>query len=104
MARYYQRFLEGFSKIIRPMTTILEKKAEFKWTQRCQEAFEELKERLTTTLVLILLDVHKLFYVYCDASHTGLGCVLMQVGKVVAYASKKLKTHEKSYPPIISNY
>jgi ribonuclease HI len=88
MAGYYMRFIEGFSKIARPMTTLLAKKVEFKWTQKCQEAFEELKNRLTTTPVLVLPNVHKPFSVYCDASYTGLGCVLMQEGRVVAYSSR----------------
>ena len=90
MAGYYRRFIEGFSKIARPMTVLLAKKVEFKWTQKCQEAFEELKNRLTTAPVLVLPDVHKPFSVYCDASYTGLGCVLMQEGRVVAYSSRQL--------------
>jgi hypothetical protein len=64
----------------------------------CQESFETLKKKLTTTLVLILPDVHKPFSVYCDALYTGLGCVLMQEGGVVAYSSRQLKIHEKNYP------
>jgi hypothetical protein len=88
MAGYYRRFIEGFSKIARPMTTLLANKVEFKWTQKGQEAFEALKEKLTTTLVLVLPDVHKPFSVYCDACYTGLGCVLMQEGRVVAYSSR----------------
>ena len=75
MAGYYWRFIEGFSKIARPMTTLLAKKVEFKWTPACQESFEMLKQKLTTALVLVLLDVHKPFSLYCDASYTGLGCV-----------------------------
>jgi hypothetical protein len=98
MVGYYQRFIEGFSKIARPMTALFAKKVEFKWTPACQKSFETLKEKLTTTLVLILPDVHKLFSVYCDASYTGLGCVLMQEGRVVAYSSQQLKIHEKNYP------
>jgi hypothetical protein len=98
MAGYYRRFIEGFSKIARPMTALLAKKVEFKWTQKCQEAFEELKDRLTTAPVLVLPDVHKPFLVYCDASYTGLGCVLMQEGRVVAYSSRQLKIHERNYP------
>jgi hypothetical protein len=70
-------FTEGFSKIARPMTSLLAKKVEFKWAQKCQEAFEELKEKLTTAPILILPDVHKPFSVYYDASYTGLGCVLV---------------------------
>jgi hypothetical protein len=74
MVGYYWRFIEGFSKIVRPMTALLANKVEFRWTQKCLEAFEVLKEKLTTTAVLILPDVHKPFSVYCDASYTGLGC------------------------------
>ena len=98
MAGYYRRFIEGFSKIAKPMTALLGNKVEFKWTQKCQEAFEALKEKLTTAPVLVLPDVHKPFSVYCDACYTGLGCVLMQEGRVVAYSSRQLKIHEKNYP------
>jgi hypothetical protein len=80
------------------MTALLANKVEFKWTQKCQEPFEALKEKLTTTHVLILPVVHKPFSVYCDACYTGLGCVLMQEGRVVAYPSRQLKVHEKNYP------
>jgi hypothetical protein len=80
------------------MTALLAKKVEFKWTPACQKSFETLKEKLTMAPVLILPDVHKLFSVYCDASYTGLGCVLMQEGRVVAYSSRQLKVHEKNYP------
>jgi hypothetical protein len=98
MAGYYRHFIESFSKIARPMIALLAKKVEFKWTPACQESFEMLKQKLTTTLVLVLPDVHKPFSVYCDALYTGLGCVLMQEGKVVAYSSRQLKVHEKNYP------
>jgi hypothetical protein len=98
MAGYYQRFIEGFSKIVRPMTDLLANKFEYKWTQKCQEAFEALKEKLTTMLVLVLPNVHKPFSVYCDASYTVMGCVLMQEGKVITYPSRQLKVHERNYP------
>jgi hypothetical protein len=98
MAGYYRRFIEGFLKIAKPMTVLLGNKVEFKWTQKCQEAFEALKEKLTTTPVLVLPDVHKPFSMYCDACYKGLGCVLMQEGRVVAYSSRQLKVHEKNYP------
>jgi hypothetical protein len=98
MVSYYRRFIECLSKIARPMTTLLAKQVEFKWTLACQESFEMLKNKLTTAPVLILPDVHKPFSVYCDASYTKLGCVLMQEGKVVAYSSRQLKIHEKNYP------
>jgi hypothetical protein len=98
MAGYYRRFIEGFSKISRPMTALLARKVEFKWTPACQESFETLKQNLTTSPVLSLPDVHKSFSVYCDASYTGLGCVLMQEGRVMTYSSRQLKIHEKNYP------
>jgi hypothetical protein len=94
MAGYYRHFIEGFSKIARPMTALLAKKVEFKWTLACMKSFETLKEKLTTTPILILPDVHKPFSMYCDASYTGLGCVLMQEGRVVAYSSQQLKIHD----------
>jgi ribonuclease HI len=80
------------------MTSLLAKKVEFKWTPACQESFEMLKQKLTTTPVLVLPDVHKPFSVHCDASYTGLGCVLMQEGRVVAYSSRQLMINEKNYP------
>jgi hypothetical protein len=98
MDSYYRCFIEDFSKIARPMTALLAKKVEFKWTSAWQESFETLKRKLTTTSVLILPDVHKPFSVYCDASYTGLGCMLMQEGRAVAYLSRQLKIHEKNYP------
>jgi hypothetical protein len=98
LARYYRRFIEGFSKIVKPLTSLLEKGKEFKWDEACQKCFEELKERLTTAPVLIMPDIHKGFDVYCDASDLGLGCVLMQEGKMIAYASRQLRKHEKNYP------
>jgi hypothetical protein len=85
LARYYRRFIEGFSKLARPMIALLDKNAKFVWSDKCQVSFEELKKRLTTTPVLILPDLSK-FSIYCDASRLGLGCVLMQEGRVVAYA------------------
>jgi hypothetical protein len=63
---------------------------------KCQASFEELKKRLTTTPVLIMLDIHKGFDVYCDASRQGFGCVLMQEGKVVEYASRQLRKHDQN--------
>jgi hypothetical protein len=98
MAGYYRRFIGVFSKIARPMIALLAKKVEFKWTLECQESFETLKKKLTMAPVLIMPDVHKPFSVYYDASYTGLGCVLMQEGRVVAYSSQQLKLHERNYP------
>jgi hypothetical protein len=94
LAGYYRRFIEGFSKIVKPLTTLLEKGIEFKWDEKCQASFEELKKILTTAPVLIMTDIHKGFDVYCDASRQGLDCVLMQEVKVVEYASRQLIKHE----------
>lgn len=98
LAGYYRRFIEGFSKIARPLTQMLEKGVKIVWTDECQASFEELKKRLITTPVLVMPDVQKAFSVYCDASRHGLGCVLMQEGYVVAYASRQLRKHERNYP------
>jgi hypothetical protein len=85
---YYRRFIKDFSKIAKPMTRLLEKSKDFNWTEECQVSFEELKKRLTSAPVLIPLDITKKFDIYCDASRQGLGCVLMQDGQVVSYASR----------------
>ncbi|WVZ89836.1 LOW QUALITY PROTEIN: hypothetical protein U9M48_036190 [Paspalum notatum var. saurae] len=86
---YYRRFIENFSKIAKPMTSLQEKDAEFRGTDAQQAAFDELKKRLTTTPVLTLPDQQKKFIVYCDASRDG---------KVIAYASRHLRKHEVNYP------
>nr|ABA93571.1 retrotransposon protein, putative, Ty3-gypsy subclass [Oryza sativa Japonica Group] len=70
----------------------------YKWSEECEQSFQELKNRLISAPILILPDPKKGFQVYCDASKLGLGCVLMQDGKVVAYASRQLRPHEKNYP------
>jgi hypothetical protein len=88
LAGYYRRFIKDFSKIAKPMTKLLEKNKVFEWTKECQASFEELKKRLTLSPVLVLLDLTKKFDIYCDASRQGLGCVLMQEGQVVCYASR----------------
>jgi hypothetical protein len=98
LAGYYRRFIENFSKIAKPLTSLLEKGVHFSWTDERQKAFEELKKRLTTAPVLTLPDQSKRFTVYCDASRDGLGCVLMQEGRVIAYASRQLRWHELNYP------
>jgi hypothetical protein len=88
LAGYYWRFIEGFSKITKPMTELLKKDKNFKWTPTCEASFQELKKRLMTALVLVMLDMEKPFSIYCDASGQGLGCVLMQDGHMLAYASR----------------
>jgi hypothetical protein len=86
---YYRRFIEGFSKISKPMTELLKKSKTFEWTPRREASFQELKKRLTTAQVLTMPDMEKPFSIYCDAFGHGLGCVLMQDGHVVAYASRQ---------------
>jgi hypothetical protein len=97
LAGYYQRFIEGFSNISKPKMELLEKDKQFKWTPTCESSFQELKKRLTTVPVLVMLDMEKSSSIYCDASGQGLGCVLMQDGHVVAYASRQLRKHEVNY-------
>jgi len=80
------------------MTTLLEKNAKFVWSDKCQASFEEFRKRLTIAPMLALPYLSKSFSIYCDASRLGLGCVLMQEGRVVAYASKQLRKHELNYP------
>jgi hypothetical protein len=80
------------------MTELLEKYKKFEWTSTCEASFQELKKRLATALILVMPDMEKLFSIYCDMSGQGLGCVLMQDGHVVAYASWQLRKHEAHYP------
>jgi hypothetical protein len=98
MAGYYRRFIKGFSSIARPMTELLKKDNKFVWTPKCEESFQIIKQKLTTASVLTLSDIHQNFVIFYDASRQGLGCVLMQNEKVIAYASRLLKTHEQNYP------
>ena len=98
LAGYYRRFIENFSKIAKPMTELLKNGVPFVWSANCEASFQELKSKLTTTPILTLPEIRKDFVVYCDASCQGLGCVLMQEGKVVVYASQQLRKHEENYP------
>jgi ribonuclease HI len=83
---------------VKPLTSLLEKDKKFEWSEACQNSFDELRKRLTTAPVLAMPDVHKSFDIYCDTSKQGLGCVLMQEGHVIAYASHQLRKHEQNYP------
>jgi hypothetical protein len=80
------------------MTQLLKNDKKFEWTDKCEESFQTLKTRLTTTPILIMPDITKPFDVYCDTSKIGLGCVLMHEGKVISYLSRQLKQHEQNYP------
>ncbi|KAA3459099.1 DNA/RNA polymerases superfamily protein [Gossypium australe] len=97
LADYYRRFVKGFSMIATPMTRLLQNDVKFDWTEKCQQSFEKLKVLLTEALVLVQPESGREFVVYNDASLNGLGCVLMQEGKVISYASRQLKLHEKNY-------
>jgi hypothetical protein len=98
LAGYYRRFIPDFSKLVKPITSLLKNDVKFNWSSKCDEAFEQLKTLLTTAPVLAQPDITKPFDVYCDASGSGLGCVLMQEGRVIAYASRQLRRHEEHYP------
>jgi hypothetical protein len=98
LAGYYRRFIEGFSRIALPLTQLTRKGQAYIWNKTCEESFQELKQKLTSAPVLTLPNSNESFVVYCDASKMGLGGVLMQSGKVVAYASRQLKVHERNYP------
>ncbi|GJY93495.1 putative reverse transcriptase domain-containing protein [Tanacetum coccineum] len=97
LAGYYRRFIEGFSKIAKPMTKLTQKKVAFEWGDKQEAAFQTLKNKLCSAPILALPQGAENFIVYCDASHKGLGTVLMQNEKVIAYASRQLKIHEKNY-------
>ncbi|KAL0554431.1 hypothetical protein IC582_008352 [Cucumis melo] len=98
LAGYYRRFVENFSRIATPLTQLSRKGAPFVWSKACEDSFQNLKQKLVTAPVLTVPDGSGSFVIYSDASKKGLGCVLMQQGKVVAYASRQLKSHEQNYP------
>ena len=95
---YYRRCIEDFSRLETPMTRLTRKEVKFEWDDRCKEAFQELKRRLTSAPILIILDRGYGYTVYCDASRAELGYVLMQSRRVVAYGSHQLKNHVQNYP------
>jgi hypothetical protein len=95
---YYRRFILNFSKIVKPITDLLKKEEKFIWNAEHDEAFRTLKKLLTTSPVLAQPDITKSFDVYCDTSGTGLGCVLMQEGRVITYSSRQQRPHEEHYP------
>eukprot|EP00253_Pinus_taeda_P011517 PITA_11517 len=97
LAGYYRRFVEGFSKVAFPITSLQKKGKSFQWTPNCQKSFEQLKHLLTTAPILCIADPNKDYVVCTDASKEGLGGFLMQEGRVIAYESRKLKEHEQRY-------
>nr|GEX11369.1 putative reverse transcriptase domain-containing protein [Tanacetum cinerariifolium] len=94
---YYCRFIENFSKIAKPLTILTQKSKTIDWGEEQENVFQTLKDKLCNAPVLALPDGLKDFMVYCDAFELGLGCVLIQRGKVIAYATRQLKIHEKNY-------
>ncbi|GJR52357.1 putative reverse transcriptase domain-containing protein, partial [Tanacetum coccineum] len=97
LAGYYQWFIEGFSKIAKPMTKLTQKSVKFDWGEKEETDFQLLNKKLCSAPILALPKGSKNLVVYCDASHKGLGAILMQKEKVIAYASRQLKVHEKNY-------
>ncbi|GJY86787.1 reverse transcriptase domain-containing protein [Tanacetum coccineum] len=97
LAGYYRRFIEGFSKIAKPLTKLTQKNKNYIWSEEQELAFQLLKQKLYEAPILALPEGNDNFVVYCDASLQGLGAVLMQREKVIAYASRQLKPHEENY-------
>ncbi|GJY11073.1 putative nucleotidyltransferase, ribonuclease H, partial [Tanacetum coccineum] len=98
LAGYYRRFVEGFSLLALPLTKLMRKGEKFVWNEEREKSFEELKRRLVSSPILTLPSGTGGYQIYSDASKKGLGCVLMQHGKVIAYASRQLKPYEVNYP------
>ena len=98
LAGYYKRFIEDFSRLAVPMTRLTWKEVKFVWDDSCERAFQELKRRLTSAPILIVQERGQRYTVYYDASKDGLGCVLMQSRKVMAYGSRKLNNQEQNKP------
>ena len=98
LAGYYRKFIQGFFKIAAQLTQLTKKNQAFVWDGVCENAFKSLKEKLTHAPVLVIPKGNEEMTVYTDACGTGLGAVLMQGGRVVAYASRQLKPHERRYP------
>ncbi|KAM0044346.1 putative nucleotidyltransferase, Ribonuclease H [Helianthus debilis subsp. tardiflorus] len=97
LAGYYRRFIRDFSKIAQPLTSLTQKNVVYSWGTKQEDAFQLLKRNLCSAPILSLPEGTEDFVVYCDASIQGLGCVLMQREKVIAYASRQLKVHERNY-------
>ncbi|GJX45800.1 reverse transcriptase domain-containing protein [Tanacetum coccineum] len=97
LAGYYRRFIKDFSKIAKSLTELTQKNKKYIWGEDQETAFQLLKQKLCEAPILALPEGNDNFVVYCDASHQGLGAVLMQREKVIAYASRQLKPNEENY-------
>jgi hypothetical protein len=98
LAGYYRRFVPNFSSIAKPLTRLLEKGVLFVWSSDCEVSYQTLKNKLVSAPILALPKSGKRFTVYTDASRIGLGYVLMQESRVIAYGSRQLRKHEGNYP------
>ena len=98
LAGYYRRFIKGFFMTVAPMTRLLQKNVKYEWSEKIQRSFDKLKAFLTEAPILTQPTCGKKYVSFSYASLNGLGCVLIQESKVVAYASRQLKPHEKNYP------
>ncbi|GKC31503.1 putative reverse transcriptase domain-containing protein, partial [Tanacetum coccineum] len=94
---YYRRFIKNFSKIAKPFTLLTQKNQQYKWGEKQEKAFRTLNDNFCNAPIVLLPNGVEDFVVYCDASNQGLGCVLMQIDKVITYASRQFKIHEKNY-------
>ena len=97
LASYYRRFVKGFSSVATQLTNLTKQSVPFVWSDECEESFQNLKTLLTTASILTVPVEGKNFIIYCDASYSCLGAVLMQEWNVITYASRQLKVHERNY-------
>jgi hypothetical protein len=97
LAGYYKRFIEGFSNIAHPMSSLQKKGVRFEWTSDCKRSFQHLKSLLTNAPIFRIDDPNEDFVVCIDACKQGLGGFLSQNGHVVCYESRKLKEHQRHY-------
>ena len=95
---YYRRFNEDFSRLVAPIKILIRKEVKFEWNDLCEKAFQTLDRRLTSAPILIVSERGQRYTMYYDTSKAGLGRVLMQSGRVVAFGSRQLKNHEQNYP------
>ena len=97
LAGYYMGFIEDLSRLVAPMTGLTRNEVKYEWNDMCERAFQELKMRLTSAPIQIVPERGHRYTVCCDALKGGLGCVLKQSRRVVAYGSQQLKNHERNY-------
>ena len=97
LAKYYQKFVDGFLEIVAPITAFSRKNVRFEWMDACEQNFQELKRWLETTPILAIPKEEDDFFIYCDASGLELGATLVRYGRMIAYVSRQLKDFEKNY-------